>query len=49
MNELIYIVIGSLIGGVTLFIINKISNKKAVDNAKTSADKILNEIDKILS
>ena len=43
MNELIYIVIGSLIGGVTLFIINKISNKKSVDNAKTSADKILNE------
>jgi len=43
MNELIYIVIGSLIGGVTLFIINKISNKKSIDNAKTSADKILNE------
>ena len=43
MNELIYIVIGFLIGGVTLFITNKISNKKSVDNAKTSADKILNE------
>jgi len=43
MNELIYIVIGSLIGGVILFIINKISNKKSIDNAKTSADKILNE------
>ena len=35
--------LGSLIGGVTLFIINKISNKKSIDNAKTSADKILNE------
>ena len=48
MNELIYIVIGSLIGGVALFIINKISSKKSVDNAKTSADKILNEATQII-
>ena len=41
MNELIYIVIGSLIGGVTLFIINKIQIK-SVDNA-TLSDKTLNE------
>ena len=43
MNELIYIVIGALIGGITLFIINKISKKKSIDNAKSSADKMLNE------
>jgi ribonuclease Y len=43
MNELIYIVVGSLIGGITFFIINKISNKKTIDYAKSSANKILNE------
>ena len=43
MNELIYIVIGSLIGGIIFFIINKILNKKSIDYAKSSSNKILNE------
>jgi len=43
MSELIYIVIGSLIGVIIFFIINKILNKKSIDNAKSRANKILNE------
>ena len=43
MSELIYIVIGSLIGVIIFFTINKILNKKSIDYAKSRANKILNE------